>query len=131
MEHVRLSEAKMGSKDVGMVERAQGRAELNPFGDSVVPTLPAVGCASGRLGTAWGVSLLYLVPVKGDNLVLRAEAGPDGAESCPSPSRCALFARSADSQVHPPGASRAAAAPAGTSQLKTHTEGSDSLKATQ
>lgn len=39
-----MFEAKMGTKDVGMVERAQGREELNHFGGpgSVVPTLPAV-----------------------------------------------------------------------------------------
>ena len=53
------------------------------------------------------------------------------AESCSSLPCCALAARPADSQVRPPGAWGAAAAPAGTSQLKTHAEGSDSLKATQ
>lgn len=86
---------------------------------------------SDRLGTARGVSLLHLVPVNGDDLVLREEVGPDGAERCPSPPCFAFAAHPADSQVCPLGAWGAAAAPAGTSQLKTHVVGSDSLKATQ
>ena len=109
------------------------REEENHLGctGGVVPTLPAAGCPSGRLGAARAVSLLYLVPVNGDDLVLRAEAGPDRAESCPSPPCCAFAACPAESQVHLPGAWGAAAAPAGASQLKTHTEGSDSLRTTQ
>lgn len=55
----------------GWRKAAQRREEGNHLSGiySVVLTLPAAGCTSGRLGAARAVSLLYLVPANGHDLV--------------------------------------------------------------